>query len=114
MNSIAAAVSFAREAGLAGIVSHCGPILEAPKIVKEVQEQGLTLATYGGQNNDVKNVAKQIAWGVGAVIVDHVAHVIRGTKGKGAARALDAAAAAASTAAAAAATSAAVAKSASV
>lgn len=78
MNSLKAAVSFAREAGLVGIVTHVPPILEAPRLIRYVQEEnGLVLASYGRMNNDVQAVAKQRQWGVGAVIVDHVAHVIR-------------------------------------
>jgi glycerophosphoryl diester phosphodiesterase len=87
MNSIAAAVAFARSVGLAGVVSHAGPVLEAPRIVRAVQEEGgLVLATYGAVNNDPDAVERQVGLGVGAVIVDHVAHIVRSREGRGSGR----------------------------
>jgi glycerophosphoryl diester phosphodiesterase/ankyrin repeat protein len=81
MNSLAAAVAFARGARLFGIVSHVGPLLECPRIIHAIQDEaGLVLCTYGRANNTADAVLLQQAHGVGAVIVDHVAHITRTLK----------------------------------
>jgi glycerophosphoryl diester phosphodiesterase len=77
-NSLAAAVAFARGAGLFGIVTHAAPLLAAPSLIRLVQEEaGLVLCSYGRVNNDIEAVLLQQRAGIGAVIVDHVAHVTR-------------------------------------
>jgi glycerophosphoryl diester phosphodiesterase len=81
MATLASAVAFARGAGLFGIVSHVGPLLEAPRLIHAIQEEaGLVLCTYGRANNTVDAVLLQQQHGVGAVIVDHVAHITRTLK----------------------------------
>jgi glycerophosphoryl diester phosphodiesterase len=81
MNSLAAAVAFARGARLFGIVSHVAPLIECPRIIHAIQDEaGLVLCTYGRTNNTAEAVLLQQAHGVGAVIVDHVAHITRTLK----------------------------------
>lgn len=78
MNSLAAAVSFASDAGLFGVVTEVSPLLACPSIITNVQcDAGLVLCTYGRRNNDPEVVRLQQRYGVGAIIVDHVAHVAR-------------------------------------
>lgn len=76
-NSLRAAVRFAVSNGLLGIVSESEPLVEAPRLITEVRNAGLVLCTYGQRNNEVNCVKVQVANGVAAVIVDHVAHVTR-------------------------------------
>eukprot|EP01138_Halocafeteria_seosinensis_P014288 gb/GECG01014588.1/.p1 GENE.gb/GECG01014588.1/~~gb/GECG01014588.1/.p1 ORF type:complete len:1842 (+),score=248.99 gb/GECG01014588.1/:1-5526(+) len=76
-NSLRAAVRFAVSNGLLGIVSDSTPLVEAPRLMTEVRNAGLVLCTYGARNNEVNCVKVQVANGVAAVIVDHVAHVTR-------------------------------------
>jgi glycerophosphodiester phosphodiesterase len=76
--SLSGAVQFARDANLMGIVSHCPPFLEAPRLVKAIRESGLLVFTYGALNNDVANAQLQRQAGVDAVIVDSVLAVRKG------------------------------------
>ncbi|KAI9226781.1 MAG: Glycerophosphoryl diester phosphodiesterase family-domain-containing protein [Piptocephalis tieghemiana] len=76
--SLSAAVQFARDAHLMGVVSHCPPLLEAPRLVRAIRESGLLVFTYGALNNDVRNAQLQRESGVDAVIVDSVLAVRNG------------------------------------
>lgn len=76
--SLAAAVAFARAAGLIGIVTHVAPLLASPRAIAGVREAGLLLATYGAANNEPAAVAEQLEAGVAVVIVDHVRAIVRG------------------------------------
>jgi len=81
--SLAAAAQWATEASLFGVVTDVRPLLVAPRLAGDVQwgrgaTAPLVLATYGRSNNEVPVVAMQLAAGVGAVIVDHVHHVVAG------------------------------------
>ncbi|KAF9171502.1 Glycerophosphocholine phosphodiesterase [Mortierella sp. AD011] len=77
-NSIQGAVRFATSIDLLGIVTHSGPVIEAPNLVKGIKETGLLVFTYGAQNNDVENAKLQRRHGVDAVIVDSVLAVRKG------------------------------------
>jgi glycerophosphodiester phosphodiesterase len=68
-NSMQEAVRFAKGADLLGIVTASEPILEAPRLVKIIQQTGLLLFTYGVLNNEVKHAKAQQSYGVDAVIV---------------------------------------------
>ncbi|KAI8823103.1 Glycerophosphoryl diester phosphodiesterase family-domain-containing protein [Fimicolochytrium jonesii] len=82
-NSLVEAVRFASRAGCLGIVTHVGPILEAPALIRAIRESGLLLFTYGGMNNEVGNVEVQRNYGVDAVIVDKVKRVFKALSGGG-------------------------------
>lgn len=69
---------FANESHLLGIVCHSTPLVEAPRLIRTVQENGLLLFTYGPKNNDVQAVRLQTDHGVDAVIVDSVARIRKG------------------------------------
>lgn len=60
-----------------GIVCESSPLVEAPRLISAVRSAGLVLCTYGDRNNDLDAVKVQIANGVAAVIVDHVAHITK-------------------------------------
>ncbi|PJF17921.1 Gde1p [Paramicrosporidium saccamoebae] len=77
-NSLQQALRFAASAHLLGIVSHSTPLVEAPKLIQLVKQNGLLLFTYGPKNNDVDAVRLQTAFGVDAVIVDSVARIRKG------------------------------------
>ncbi|KAJ1818524.1 Glycerophosphocholine phosphodiesterase, partial [Coemansia sp. RSA 2598] len=71
-NSIDAAVRLCKWAGLAGIVTHVGPISQSPRVASLVRRHQLVLATYGSLNNQLEHVKQQQAYGVDIVIVDDV------------------------------------------
>jgi len=77
-NSLNQAIRFAKEAGLLGIVSHSGPLMEAPRLIRTIKGQGLLLMTYGSRNNELEAVQLQRRLGVDAVIVDSVRSIHRG------------------------------------
>ncbi|KAF9115356.1 Glycerophosphocholine phosphodiesterase [Mortierella sp. AM989] len=77
-NSIQSAVRFATSIDLLGIVTHSGPIIDAPNLVKGIKETGLLVFTYGTENNNVENAKLQRRHGVDAVIVDSVLAVRKG------------------------------------
>ncbi|KAF9203827.1 Glycerophosphocholine phosphodiesterase [Haplosporangium sp. Z 27] len=77
-NSIQGAVRFATSIDLLGIVTHSGPIIEAPNLIKGIKDTGLLVFTYGADNNDVENAKLQRRHGVDAVIVDSVLAVRKG------------------------------------
>ena len=74
--SLAGAVAFALEAGLAGVVTDVTPLIAAPSLIGAIQATGLALASYGRRNNEDGVVAMQVAAGLHAVICDHVRHVV--------------------------------------
>ncbi|KAJ2598537.1 Glycerophosphocholine phosphodiesterase, partial [Coemansia sp. RSA 1722] len=71
-NSIDAAVRMCNWAGLAGIVTHVGPISQSPRVASLVRRHQLVLATYGSLNNQPDHVKQQQAYGVDIVIADDV------------------------------------------
>ena len=81
-NSLREAIRFARSVGLFGIVSNSSPLLETPVLMDAVRGAGLVLATFGKRNNEIACVELQKQHGVAAIIVDHVAHISRGLRGK--------------------------------
>lgn len=77
-SSLQQSIRFAKSSHLLGIVSHSTPLVEAPRLIKTVKENGLLLLTYGPKNNDLESVQLQKRLGVDAVIVDSVAHIKKG------------------------------------
>ncbi|KAJ1892068.1 Glycerophosphocholine phosphodiesterase [Kickxella alabastrina] len=71
-NSIDTAVRFCKWAGLAGIVTHVGPISQSPRVAPLVRRHRLALATYGALNNQADHVKQQQAYGVDVIIADDV------------------------------------------
>lgn len=72
-NSIDAAVRLCKWAGLAGLVSHVGPVTQSPRLASLVHSHGLVLSTYGSLNNSSEFVQLQRDSQVDIVIVDDVA-----------------------------------------
>lgn len=81
-NSLQQALKFSASANLLGIVSHSTPLVEAPRLIQLVKQNGLLLFTYGPRNNEVEAVRLQVAHGVDAVIVDSVARIRKGLVGQ--------------------------------
>ena len=77
-NSIDSAVKFSIRANLAGIVCNSTPLIEAPNLIGYIKRSGLSLFTYGPQNNDIEGVKLQKANGVDAIIVDDVGAIYKG------------------------------------
>ncbi|KAJ2366873.1 Glycerophosphocholine phosphodiesterase [Coemansia sp. RSA 2610] len=71
-NSIDVAVRLCKWAGLAGVVTHVGPIVQSPRVASLVRRNRLVLATYGDLNNQPEHVRLQQAYGVDVVIADDV------------------------------------------
>ncbi|KAJ1873090.1 atp3 gamma subunit of the F1 sector of mitochondrial F1F0 ATP synthase [Coemansia sp. RSA 990] len=71
-NSIDVAVRLCKWAGLAGIVTHVGPIMQSLRVASLVRRHKLVLATYGDLNNQPESVQLQQAYGVDVVIADDV------------------------------------------
>ncbi|KAJ2344881.1 Glycerophosphocholine phosphodiesterase, partial [Coemansia sp. RSA 2618] len=71
-NSIDVAVRLCKWAGLAGIVTHVGPIVQSLRVASLVRRHSLVLATYGDLNNQPEHVQLQQAYGVDVVIADDV------------------------------------------
>lgn len=75
------AAAFAEAAGLDGLVTACTPLLAPPaaegrRLCALLSRGGARpLCSYGRRNNDPAAAAAQLALGVDAVIVDHVAYV---------------------------------------
>lgn len=77
LNSLQAALDFALENKLMGIVSNTAGIL-LPKnrlIVKSIKDAGLRLWTYGKENNDSKLVDQQLDLGVVGIITDDLKQI---------------------------------------
>ena len=78
MNSLQAAVNFAAENRLMGIVCESSVLIEFPRLIHAVRRNGLLLFTYGNENNQIQAVKKQLSHGVDAIIVDSVARIRHG------------------------------------
>jgi glycerophosphodiester phosphodiesterase len=71
LRSFQAALEWASDAALDGVVTHVAPVLRAPaEAVAAARERGLALATYGRQNNEIANVILQKSNGVDMIILD--------------------------------------------
>lgn len=77
-SSLQEAVRLAKRWDLLGIVSESTPLVECPRLVNVVKENGLVCVTYGTRNNDPLVAREQIEAGVDAVIVDSVLAVRKG------------------------------------
>jgi len=72
MNSLDAAIAFAKSTRLRGIVSFVDPVLNNPDKVKIAKNIGLAFFTYGEKNMDPKICEIQKSIGVDAIIMDRV------------------------------------------
>eukprot|EP00835_Amoeboradix_gromovi_P005072 NODE_444_length_8544_cov_0.465127.p1 type:complete len:798 gc:universal NODE_444_length_8544_cov_0.465127:3265-5658(+) len=72
LNSLQAAVRFAKSLGLLGIVTFNEPLIMAPRLIKEIKSTGLLLFSYGKKNNEVRYSKIQTNQGIDALIVDSV------------------------------------------
>lgn len=77
-SSLQEAIRLAKRWDLLGIVSESTPLVECPRLVNVVKENGLVCVTYGTKNNDPIVAKEQIQSGVDAVIVDSVLAVRKG------------------------------------
>ncbi|PSK42080.1 Glycerophosphodiester phosphodiesterase GDE1 [Elsinoe australis] len=77
-SSLQEAIRFASRWNLLGIVSAAEPLVMCPRLVRVVRQSGLLCFSYGTLNNEPKNVARQAAEGIDAVIVDSVLAVRKG------------------------------------
>jgi glycerophosphoryl diester phosphodiesterase len=80
-NSLPAAIAFAEQAGLLGVVTHTLPLEgegELSAWVGKCSEKGLVLGTFGAKNNTKEFVLAQRKAGVHLVIVDDTQMVARG------------------------------------
>lgn len=73
--SLLAAVQFAKEASLNGLVVETAELKSQQYMVEVVRDQGLQLLTFGIDNNDPDWVRKQYYLGVHAAIVDELPRV---------------------------------------
>ncbi|KAH7153196.1 Glycerophosphoryl diester phosphodiesterase family-domain-containing protein [Dactylonectria macrodidyma] len=77
-SSLQEAIRFASRWNLLGIVSAAEPMINSPRLVKVVKENGLVCVSYGVQNNDPIMVQRQVKQGIDAVIVDSVLAIRKG------------------------------------
>ncbi|KAJ2078177.1 Glycerophosphocholine phosphodiesterase [Coemansia sp. RSA 988] len=70
-NSLDVAVRLCKWAGLAGVVSHVGPVVQSPRVASLVRRNHLLLATYGGLNQQPEHIRLQKAYHVDVVITDN-------------------------------------------
>ena len=85
MNSVEAALQFARATRLNGVVAEVSSIVEnLDAIVESFHASGLYLFTYGDMNNDIDVYSKQKMAGIDAVIMDDIARVSKATNKQGA------------------------------
>ena len=70
--SLLAAIGFAKDAGLNGLVVETAELKSQQHMVEVVRDQGLQLLTFGIDNNDPDWVRKQYFLGVHAAIVDEL------------------------------------------
>ena len=75
--SFAAAVQWAHINGLDGIVLHSNVLRQQQDVVREASALGLTVMTYGTDNDDHDWVVTQFCLGVYGAIVDDVAGIAR-------------------------------------
>ena len=74
--SIQAAIALALESSLQGLVFHSGALRRQRSAAQEALRHGLSVLTYGLDNNDPQWVREQHALGVQAAIVDNVAQIV--------------------------------------
>lgn len=74
-SSLHAAVKFAEQYNLLGLVCRTTPLIESPELISEIKRRGLLLCTFGAENNDRALVKLQKDYGVDTVIVDHVEYI---------------------------------------
>lgn len=80
MNSIEAALQFAKATRLNGVVAEVSSIVEnLDAIVENFHRSGLYLFTYGDMNNDMEVYSKQKLAGIDAIIMDDIARVSKAT-----------------------------------
>lgn len=70
--SVPAALAFAEEGRLSGIVVPASVLLQQEGIVESARDCGLQVMTYGLENNDGASLERQAELGVAAAIVDEV------------------------------------------
>lgn len=76
-HSLSAAVEYAAEAGLTGVVTDVRALLQHPDQVAAAHAHGLRFATYGEGNNDPATCDKQLELGVDVIIADKVSRVVQ-------------------------------------
>lgn len=74
--SIPAAINFAADTELQGVVLNASAVQRAPHMVAAARGKGLVVLTYGLENDDPEWVKRQSQLGVTAAIVDDVKHVL--------------------------------------
>lgn len=80
MNSVEAALQFAKATRLHGVVAEVSSIVEnLDAIVENFHRSGLYLFTYGDMNNDMEVYSKQKLAGIDAIIMDDIARVSKAT-----------------------------------
>lgn len=77
-SSLQEAIRFASRWNLLGIVSAAEPLINSPRLVRVVKENGLVCVSYGALNNDSMMVQRQVKQGIDAVIVDSVLAIRKG------------------------------------
>ncbi|KAI9158320.1 Glycerophosphodiester phosphodiesterase GDE1 [Paramyrothecium foliicola] len=77
-SSLQEAIRFASRWNLLGIVSAAEPLINSPRLVRVVKENGLVCVSYGTLNNDPAMVQRQVKQGIDAVIVDSVLAIRKG------------------------------------
>ncbi|KAM0248832.1 hypothetical protein ACHAQJ_009296 [Trichoderma viride] len=77
-SSLQEAIRFASRWNLLGIVSAAEPLINSPRLVRVVKENGLVCVSYGTLNNDPIMVQRQVKEGIDAVIVDSVLAIRKG------------------------------------
>ncbi|OPB39783.1 glycerophosphodiester phosphodiesterase GDE1 [Trichoderma guizhouense] len=77
-SSLQEAIRFASRWNLLGIVSAAEPLINSPRLVRVVKENGLVCVSYGTLNNDPMMVQRQVKEGIDAVIVDSVLAIRKG------------------------------------
>lgn len=76
MNSLEAAIQFALESQLQGVVAEATSVMDRlEEVVAQCHRHGLFLFTWGDTNNDMSNYLKQKTAGVDAIIMDDVARI---------------------------------------
>ncbi|PSN75562.1 Glycerophosphoryl diester phosphodiesterase [Corynespora cassiicola Philippines] len=70
--SLQVAVRFAKQWGLAGVVTAADPLIMCPRLVEFIKSQGLICRTYNGLNKEPANVEIQVKAGIDLIVVDRV------------------------------------------
>lgn len=83
MNSVGAALQFAKTSHLQGVVAEISSIIDNLECtIAEFHRHGLFLFTYGDLNNDLDTYSKQKLAGIDAIIMDDVARIGKTTNKK--------------------------------